>query len=52
MTGYGFAAVRSSMQAVRQFTAGPAVCLALKSFLRAVDAVPPLRRKLFAGFGD
>ena len=52
LTGYGFAAVRASRQATRQFTAGPAARVAFKAFLRVAAVLPPLRRKLFAGFGE
>jgi 2-polyprenyl-6-methoxyphenol hydroxylase-like FAD-dependent oxidoreductase len=54
MQTYGFEAVRSSMQALQaalRFDSPFAVATA-RIVLRTINAVPPLKRKIFAGFGD
>jgi 2-polyprenyl-6-methoxyphenol hydroxylase-like FAD-dependent oxidoreductase len=54
MQTYGFEAVRSSMRALQaalRFDSPFAVALA-RTVLRSINAVPPLKRKIFAGFGD
>lgn len=52
MTEYGFAAVRDSLAATRQFTGGAGARVGFKSFLRVANAVPPLKRKIFADPSD
>jgi len=53
MRDYGFAAVRSSLQALRQSVADKRIGFALtKLFFRAVNVTPPLKRLLFANLGE
>jgi len=53
MRDYGFAAVRSSLQALQQSVADKGIGFALtKLFFRAVNATPPLKRLLFANLGE
>lgn len=53
MTAYGFAAVKDSLKAatmaVSDGRAGRAVA---RTVFRSLNAVPPLKRRVFAGFGD
>jgi 2-polyprenyl-6-methoxyphenol hydroxylase-like FAD-dependent oxidoreductase len=52
MREYGFAAVRSSRKACDQAAADNPFALALmKSSFRVLNAVPPLKRRVFANFG-
>jgi 2-polyprenyl-6-methoxyphenol hydroxylase-like FAD-dependent oxidoreductase len=54
MQTYGFEAVRSSMQALQvalRFDS-PFAVAAARIVLRTINAAPPLKRKIFAGFGD
>jgi 2-polyprenyl-6-methoxyphenol hydroxylase-like FAD-dependent oxidoreductase len=53
MRDYGFAAVRSSLQALQQSVADKGLGFRLtKVFFRAVNATPPLKRLVFANFGE
>jgi salicylate hydroxylase len=53
MRGYGFAAVRGSLQAARQMTSDSTLGrVAFRTFMRTVNAVPPLKRRIFAGMGE
>lgn len=53
MTDYGFAAVRNSLKAATMAVSGNrASRLIGKTVFRMVNAVPPLKRRAFAGFGD
>jgi 2-polyprenyl-6-methoxyphenol hydroxylase-like FAD-dependent oxidoreductase len=53
MRDYGFAAVRSSLQALQQSVADKGIGFALtKLFFRAVNATTPLKRLLFANLGE
>jgi 2-polyprenyl-6-methoxyphenol hydroxylase-like FAD-dependent oxidoreductase len=54
MQTYGFEAVRSSMEALQaalRFDSPFAIAMA-RIVLRTINAVPPLKRKIFVGFGD
>jgi salicylate hydroxylase len=53
MREYGFAAVRSSLQALQQSVADKGIGFRLsKLFFRAVNVTPPLKRLVFANFGE
>ena len=53
MREYGFAAVRSSRKACDQAAADNPFALALmKTSFRMLNAMPPLKRRVFANFGD
>ncbi|RAS61099.1 2-polyprenyl-6-methoxyphenol hydroxylase-like FAD-dependent oxidoreductase [Lentzea atacamensis] len=53
MYDYGFAAVRDSLRAAKQFADGsPVVRTIFKTVLRTASAVPALKRVMFAGQGD
>jgi 2-polyprenyl-6-methoxyphenol hydroxylase-like FAD-dependent oxidoreductase len=53
MIGYGFRAVRTSVQAMRQAMPESALRLALsRMFLRTVDRVPPLKHRMFRAMSD
>lgn len=52
MRRYGFAAVRDSLRATRQFTGGAAGRVGFKAFLRAVSRVPALKQKIFGSMGS
>jgi salicylate hydroxylase len=53
MREYGFAAVRASLQALQQSVGDKGLGFWLsKLFFRAANAMPPLRRLVFANFGD
>jgi 2-polyprenyl-6-methoxyphenol hydroxylase-like FAD-dependent oxidoreductase len=53
MREYGFAAVRTSLQALRQSVADKGFGFRLaKLFLRTVNMTPPLKRRVFANFAD
>lgn len=53
MYDYGFAAVRASLKAARQFADGSPVARTIfKTVLRTASAVPALKRVMFAGQGD
>ncbi|MFI6102443.1 FAD-dependent oxidoreductase [Lentzea sp. NPDC051213] len=53
MYDYGFAAVRDSLRAARQFADGSPVARTIfKTVLRTASAVPALKRAMFAGQGD
>jgi salicylate hydroxylase len=53
MRDYGFAAVRSSLQALQQSVADKGLGFRLtKLFFRAVNATPPLKRLVFTNFGE
>ena len=53
MREYGFAAVRASLQALHQSVADKGIGFRLsKLFFRAVNATPPLKRLVFASFGE
>lgn len=53
MLDYGFAAVKSSLNAGRQMTSGSGVGRAMfKTVLRFFSAVPPLKRKVFSDHGS
>jgi 2-polyprenyl-6-methoxyphenol hydroxylase-like FAD-dependent oxidoreductase len=53
MLDYGFAAVKSSLNAGRQMTSESSVGRAMfKTVLRFFSAVPPLKRKVFSDQGD
>ncbi|MCP2251056.1 FAD-dependent oxidoreductase [Lentzea aerocolonigenes] len=53
MYDYGFAAVRASLKAARQFADGSPVARTIfKTVLRTASAVPALKRAMFAGQGD
>lgn len=52
MLVYGFAAVRASLKAAEQAVSTNRVGRALgRTMFRVVDAVPPLKRKMFGGMG-
>jgi salicylate hydroxylase len=52
MLDYGFAAVRLSLRNARQAgSANPIVRAAFRTVLRAADAVPAIKRRMFADFG-
>ena len=53
MREYGFAAVRSSLQARQQSVADKGIGFRLsKLFFRALNVTPPLKRRVFANFGE
>lgn len=53
MYDYGFAAVRDSLRAAKQFVGGnPVARTIFKTVLRTANAVPALKRAMFAGQGD
>ena len=53
MLDYGFAAVRNSLTAAKTAVSGNRFSRAMgKVTFRAFNAVPPLKRTVFAGFGD
>ena len=53
MREYGFAAVRSSLAALRQSVGDKGIGFRLaKLFFRAVNVTPPLKRLVFANFGE
>jgi len=53
MREYGFAAVRSSLQALQQSVADKGIGFRLsKLFFRAANVTPPLKRLVFANFGE
>lgn len=53
MREYGFAAVRASLQALKQSVGDKGIGFRLaKWFFRAVNATPPLKRLVFANFGE
>ena len=53
MVEYGFAAVRSSRRALDGAVADKPVALAMmKGAFRLLNAAPPLKRRVFKGFGD
>ena len=50
---YGFAAVRTSLQALRQSVGDKGIGFRLaKLFFRAANVTPPLKRLVFANFGE
>lgn len=52
MREYGFAAVRDSLRSAKQFAKGNAAARTMfKAVLRFAEAVPPVKRKMFAGHG-
>lgn len=52
MRGYGFAAVKTSLRNARQAASDRRLPRALfKTVLRAAEAMPPLKRAMFAGMG-
>jgi len=52
MLDYGFAAVRASLKSAEQSVSTSRVGRALgRTMFRVVDAVPPLKRKMFGGLG-
>ncbi len=53
MYDYGFAAVRDSLRAAKQFAdGGPVARTIFKTVLRTASAVPALKRAMFAGHGN
>jgi hypothetical protein len=53
MRDYGFAAVRSSLQALEQAVGDKGIGFrCAKLFFRAANAAPPLKRLAFANFGE
>ena len=53
MLDYGFAAVRLSLRNARQAgSANPAARRAFRAFLRTANALPPVKRKMFASLGS
>jgi hypothetical protein len=53
MREYGFAAVRSSLHALRQSVGNKGIGFRLaKLFFRAVNVTPPLKRLVFANFAE
>jgi 2-polyprenyl-6-methoxyphenol hydroxylase-like FAD-dependent oxidoreductase len=53
MREYGFAAVRTSLQALQQSVGDKGIGFRLaKLFFRAVNVTPPLKRLVFASFGE
>jgi 2-polyprenyl-6-methoxyphenol hydroxylase-like FAD-dependent oxidoreductase len=53
MREYGFAAVRSSLQALQQSVGDKGIGFRLsKLFFRAVNVTPPLKRLVFGNFGE
>ncbi|WP_214414682.1 FAD-dependent oxidoreductase [Sphaerisporangium fuscum] len=54
MTEYGFAAVRASLAELKRQTAldGRAALALTRAALRLMDAVPPLKRRVFADLGE
>jgi 2-polyprenyl-6-methoxyphenol hydroxylase-like FAD-dependent oxidoreductase len=53
MREYGFAAVRASLRALQQSIADKGIGFRLaKLFFRAVNVTPPLKRLVFANFGE
>ncbi|MFB9903742.1 FAD-dependent oxidoreductase [Allokutzneria oryzae] len=53
MTGYGFAAVRTSLEAAQRAVGGTkAARLTSRGVFRVLDAVPALKRRAFGGFED
>ncbi|MFD0361412.1 FAD-dependent oxidoreductase [Nocardia sp. GCM10030253] len=53
MIEYGFAAVRDSLTAAEQTVSDNSVGRAIgRTVFRVAEAVPPLKRKMFAGFGS
>lgn len=53
MREYGFAAVRTSLQALQRSVADKGLGFRLaKLFLRTVNMTPPLKRRVFANFAD
>jgi salicylate hydroxylase len=53
MRDYGFAAVRTSLEALEQAVGDKGVRFRLaKLFFRAANAAPPLKRAVFANFGE
>lgn len=54
MVRYGFDAVRSSQRDLEQQSSleGPLGLVLMKTALRVMNAIPPLKRKAFAGFGN
>ncbi len=53
MREYGFAAVRTSLQALRQSVGDKGIGFRLAKLLfRAANATPPLKRVMFANFGE
>lgn len=53
MREYGFAAVRASLQALQQSVGDKGLGFWLsKLFFRAVNMTPPLKRLVFANFGN
>jgi salicylate hydroxylase len=53
MREYGFAAVRTSLQALRQSVGDKGIGFRLaKLFFRAANVTPPLKRLVFANFGE
>ncbi|MBU3066916.1 FAD-dependent monooxygenase [Nocardia sp. NEAU-G5] len=52
MIGYGFAAVRASLKTAEQSVSTSRVGRALgRTMFRVVEAIPPLKRKMFGGLG-
>jgi 2-polyprenyl-6-methoxyphenol hydroxylase-like FAD-dependent oxidoreductase len=53
MREYGFAAVRTSLQALQQSVGDKGIGFRLAKLLfRAANATPPLKRVMFANFGE
>jgi 2-polyprenyl-6-methoxyphenol hydroxylase-like FAD-dependent oxidoreductase len=53
MLDYGFAAVRLSLRNARQAgSANPVARRAFRAFLRTANALPPVKRRMFAGLGS
>jgi len=52
-TGYGFAAVRASLQAAEQSVSDSRVSRTMaRTAFRLAGALPPLKRKMFSGIGS
>jgi hypothetical protein len=53
MTGYGFDAVRTSVKTAQMAVGDSrATRILAKTMFRTLNALPPLKRRAFAGFGD
>jgi salicylate hydroxylase len=53
MVEYGFAAVRRSMQALEQAVTNNGIgFVARKTIFRLLNAMPPVKRRVFRNFGD
>jgi salicylate hydroxylase len=53
MLDYGFAAVRASLRNARMAASGNRLARgAFRGVLRVADAVPPIKRRMFAGLGE